>query len=182
MSVEVVLATSEQWDAVAAIFSGRRGPNACWCQRFRLHDLEDNQAALRQEIDAASVPIGLVAYLDQSPAGWSRVVPRRDLPGVSANTAVQRFYENDAYGADVSWWVSCFAVRRVHRGNGVGVTLLRAAVEFAHGQGASVLDGHPVDVEGLQAGPSPSALFTGTRTMFVAAGFTEIDVLAAVGR
>ena len=62
----------------------------------------------------------------------------------------------------------------MHRGQGVGVALLRAAVHFARAHGASVLDGHPVDVEGLRATPSPSALFTGTRKMFVAAGFTEI--------
>jgi GNAT superfamily N-acetyltransferase len=174
MSVEVVPATSAQWDDVAAIFTGRTGPNACWCQRFRHHDYENNQLALRQEIDAASVPIGLVAYVDQSPAGWSRVVPRRDLPGVVDNAALRRLYENDRYGTSAAWWVSCFAVRRAHRGNGVGVALLRAAAEFARGQGASVLDGHPVDVERLRASPSPSALFTGTRTMFLAAGFTEI--------
>jgi GNAT superfamily N-acetyltransferase len=115
-----------------------------------------------------------VAYVGTTPAGWSRVVPRRDLPGVNGNAALRRVYENDPYGPDAAWWLSCFAVRRVHRGNGVGVALLRAAVEFARGQGTSVLDGHPVDVEGLRTGPSPSALFTGTRSMFVAAGFTEI--------
>ena len=52
---------------MAAIFAGRKGPNACWCQRFRHDDLADNQAALRQEIDNSSVPIGLVAYVGQSP-------------------------------------------------------------------------------------------------------------------
>ena len=49
MNLEVHAATSGQWDDVAAIFAGRKGPNACWCQRFRHHDLADNQAALRQE-------------------------------------------------------------------------------------------------------------------------------------
>ena len=174
MNLEVHAATSGQWDDVAAIFAGRKGPNACWCQRFCHHDLADNQAALRQEIDNSSVPIGLVAYVGQSPAGWSRVVPRRDLPGVVDNAALRRLYEGDSYGADTAWWVSCFAVRPMHRGQGVGVALLRAAVHFARAHGASVLDGHPVDVEGLRATPSPSALFTGTRKMFVAAGFTEI--------
>ena len=57
---------------------------------------------------------------------------------------------------------------------GVGVALLRAAVHFARAHGASVLDGHPVDDEGLRATPSPAAVFTGTRKTFVAAGFTEI--------
>lgn len=37
-----------------------------------------------------------------------------------------------------------------------------------------MLEGHPVDVERLQARPSASALFTGTTAMFQAAGFTEV--------
>src|SRR4051794_19311280 len=45
MSVEVVPATSAHWDDVAAIFTGRNGPNACWCQRFRHHDYKNNQLA-----------------------------------------------------------------------------------------------------------------------------------------
>ena len=59
------------------------------------HDLADNQVALRKEIDNSSVPIGLVAYAGQSPAGCSRVVPRRDLPGVVDNAALRRLYEGD---------------------------------------------------------------------------------------
>jgi hypothetical protein len=115
------------------------GRDACWCQRFCQHDSPDNQAALEAELAASSVPIGLVAYLDDRPAGWTRVVPRYTLPGVA-----------------------------------VGVALLRAAVEFARSQGAAVLDGHPVDIAPLRARPSPSAVFTGTKAMFDAAGFVEL--------
>jgi GNAT superfamily N-acetyltransferase len=70
--------------------------------------------------------------------------------------------------------VGCFAVRRAHRGHGVGVALLRAAADYAQALSADVLDGHPVDVDRLSGHPSPAALFTGTRSMFVAAGFEEI--------
>ena len=59
-------------------------------------------------------------------------------------------------------------------GSGVGGSLLGAAVDWAAQHGASVLDGHPVDVDGLTGTPSPSALFTGTLAMFQRAGFTEI--------
>jgi hypothetical protein len=37
------------------------------------------------------------------------------------------------------------------------------------------VEGHPVDVRALKSGQaSASAIFTGTMTMFTAAGFTEI--------
>lgn len=59
-------------------------------------------------------------------------------------------------------------------GQGVGVALLKAAAHHARENGASVLDGHPVDIERLKAQPSPSALFTRTLTMFRAAEFREV--------
>lgn len=54
------------------------------------------------------------------------------------------------------------------------VALLRTATQFAREQGAAVLDGHPVDVARLSRRPSPAAVFTGTMSMFTAAGFHEI--------
>jgi GNAT superfamily N-acetyltransferase len=73
-----------------------------------------------------------------------------------------------------AWWVSCFVVRREHRGSGIGVALLRGAVDWAERHHASVLEGHPVDTDGLSAAASPSAIFTGTVAMFRRAGFAEI--------
>lgn len=174
MTIEVQPATPERWADVVAVLTGRRGTDACWCQRFRRHDATDNQAALENEIATSSVPIGLVAYEDAEPAGWSRVVPRRTLPGIVENAALRRVFEEHDRGEGTAWWVSCFSVVRAHRGHGVGVALLRAAAGYARSQGADTLDGHPVDVDRLTAGASPSALFTGTRSMFVAAGFEEI--------
>lgn len=174
MRIEVVPATSQRWSDVAAVFAGRSGRNACWCQRFRRHDFADNQAALEHEIHSSSVPIGLVAYLDRAAAGWSSVVPRHTLPGVIENQALRRLFGDELDTDRAVWWVTCFAIRRNCRGHGVGGALLRAAIDFARERGAEVLYGHPVDVAALKSSPSPAALFTGTRSMFVAAGFEEI--------
>jgi GNAT superfamily N-acetyltransferase len=118
----------------------------------------------------AEVPIGLLAYLDDDAVGWTRVVARSTLPGVTENRALGRILDDDPD----AWWVSCFVVRREHRGKGIGNALLDAAVAWAARHGASVLDGHPVDTGGLVGTPSPSAIFTGTVAMFRQAGFTEI--------
>jgi GNAT superfamily N-acetyltransferase len=145
-------------------------PDSCWCQRFRRHDAPTNRDALRRELDTATVPLGLLAYVDGQPAGWTRVVPRHTLPVVEGNRALQRILVADGN----AWWVTCFAIRREHGGLGVGLALLRAAVAHARQNDASVLDGHPVDPARLKSTPSPSALFTGTLSMFQAAGFDEI--------
>lgn len=111
-----------------------------------------------------------MAYVNDQPVGWTRVVPRRTLAGIYGNRALQRVLDRD----DAAWWVSCVAIRSEHRGIGVGRVLLGAAVEHARANGASVLDGHPVDTDRLKAAPSPSALFTGTFAMSKAAGFHEV--------
>ncbi|WP_410622485.1 GNAT family N-acetyltransferase [Amycolatopsis sp. cmx-8-4] len=159
------------WPDLERVFAGRAGrADSCWCQRFRRHDQPDNRAALRREVDTAAVPVGLVGYVDDEPVGWTRVQPRALLPGVTGNRAVRRLLEDDP----AAWWVTCFVVRRGHRGHGAGVSLLGAAVEWAREHGGSVVDGHPVDVAALAAVPSPAAVFTGTVAMFTRAGFTEI--------
>jgi GNAT superfamily N-acetyltransferase len=171
MEIRVEPATAQRWADVEVSF-GRRSsnPDSCWCQRFRHHDEPSNRAALQQELDTAQVPIGLLAYVHDHPAGWTRVVPRQTLAGICGNRALQRILDED----ESAWWVTCFAVRPEHRGIGVGVALLRAAAQHARKHGASVLDGHPVDVGRLKGKVSPSALFTGTLAMFQTAGFREI--------
>ncbi|WP_028049332.1 GNAT family N-acetyltransferase [Cellulomonas sp. URHD0024] len=170
--IRVEAATPDRWSDVVAAF-GRRAsrPDSCWCQRFRTHDQPSNRDELHREIEEVDVPVGLVAYVDGSPAGWSRVVPRASLPGVMQNRALRRVLDEDPS----VWWVTCFTVRTEHRGAGVGTALLVAAVEHARRHGASAVEGHPVDVGRLRvATVSGSAVFTGTLAMFQAAGFGEI--------
>lgn len=114
---------------------------------------------------------GLLCYAGGPPGGWSRVGPRASFVGVTGNRALARILTDDPH----AWWITCFAVEGRHRRIGVGAALLAAAVDFAREQYATVLDGHPVDVDALRARRvSGSALFTGTMAMFVAAGFSEI--------
>lgn len=167
-AVQVVPAAVDRWPEVSRVFGPRE--SACWCQRFRQHGSADNRAALRRETLDAEVPVGLLALRDEEPVGWTRVVPRATLPGITGNRALARVLDDDP-GA---WWVACVVVRRPHRGTGVGAALLDAAVDWAARHGASALEGHPVDTRGLTGAPSPSAVFTGTLRMFERAGFTEV--------
>jgi len=147
VNVQTFPATAERWDDVVAAF-GRRGndPDWCWCRRFLDPppdgvDPGDNREALRREVRMAQVPPGLIAYVDGTPAGWTRVMPRSAVPGVRANRALQRVLPADP-GA---WWVTCFAVDQRHRTIGVATALLDAAVAHARCHGASAVEGHPVD-------------------------------------
>ena len=126
-------ATATRWNDVVTAF-GPRGvdPAWCWCRRFldghRVAEAATgNRDALLREVSTAPIPPGLIAYVDGTPAGWTRVMPRHDLPGVMANRALRRLLTDDA-GA---WWVTCFAIQRQYRNIGVARTLLDAAVVHA---------------------------------------------------
>lgn len=118
------------------------------------------------------MPPGLIAYVDDQPAGWTRVGLRSAFPGVAGNKALVRVLTNDDTGV---WWVACFAVGARFRRSGIGSALLHGAVEFARQHGATAVEGHPVDVAALKGNRAAgSALYTGTEAMFTAAGFTEV--------
>lgn len=179
MKVGVRAATADRWADVVEVF-GRRGddPGWCWCQRFLSVGGDggpmpaDNRAALHAEVTRAAVAPGLVAYVEEHPAGWTRIGPRSCFPGVRGNRSLARALDGDPV---TTWWVACFAVARQYRGAGVASALLEAAVGFARDHGAVALEGYPVDVENLRADRvGAAALFTGTKALFVAAGFTEV--------
>lgn len=180
MSVQVLPATAARWDDLVTVF-GRRGndPSWCWCRLFLQSEVDrrasgrtpNNREALRHEVTRATTPPGLIAYADGHPAGWTRIGLRSAFPGVGNNKALARLLTDDP-GA---WWVTCFAVDAHHRRSGVASALLRAAVTFAGEHGATVVQGHPVDVDRLTARRvSGSALYTGTMALFRSAGFSEI--------
>ena len=181
MPVQVRPATADRWSDLVRVF-GRRGedPSWCWCQLFLGSSTSDsaatgpgpdNRGALCQEIIHAAVPPGLLAYVKDQPVGWTRVGPRSDFPRLNGNRALAKVLIEDPR----VWWVTCFAVDSRHRRSGVGTALLNAAVEFALENGATAVEGHPVDVAALTAARvGGSAVFTGTMAMFRAAGFTEV--------
>lgn len=171
--IKVRPVTAEDFPQLSGVVSGARG-SGCWCQRFTGYAGPDKRTALEQEIQRSGQPLGLVAVRADRCVGWSRVVLRSSLPGVMANRALNRVLAGDHVNRDAAWWISCFAVVRSERRRGIGVALLRGAVDFVRALGGEVLDGHPVDVTRLRAQPSPSAIFTGTVSMFQAAGFQEI--------
>ncbi|HEY3926503.1 MAG TPA: GNAT family N-acetyltransferase [Acidothermaceae bacterium] len=178
MLVEVRPATADRWDDINALFARRGGgASSCWCQVFvgspgtGAAGALSKRDALHEEVTRAVVAPGLIAYVDDQPVGWSRVGPRAILPGVLGNRALARVLADD----EGAWWVSCFKVDSRYRRVGVGAALLRAAVAYARDQGATSIEGHPVDVASLKAERvSGAAIYTGTVAMFAAAGFTEV--------
>jgi GNAT superfamily N-acetyltransferase len=110
-------------------------------------------------------PPGLLAYHDGSPVGWCALAPRDRYVRLNRSPKLKPIDDQPA------WAVSCFYIRRDHRGTGVARALLDAAVEWARTQGATLVEGYPLDTSTRAA--SNAAAFTGTLEMFEAAGFSE---------
>lgn len=172
MAIEVVPATPERWDDVAAVMGTKGDPSRCFCQYFRLRgqawssaSSASNRSALRQQVTGGNLPPGVIAYADDSPAGWCAIAPRAGYPRVVASPHWR------TSSADGLWSVTCFVVPTGHRRSGITVDLLNAAVGLAAANGATAVEGCAVDTsERLRS----ADLYRGPLPTFLAAGFTEI--------
>jgi len=113
---------------------------------------------------------GILAYENSAPVGWVAVGPReRYTRMMSPRAPVNGPLDFD----DPGWVINCFFVPRDNRERGIAAGLLKAAVAFAFDAGATYVVGHPIDVDGKR--PGAAALFVGTLSMFLEAGFVEAE-------
>lgn len=176
---EIVIspATTDRFEDAEHALSGGGDGRSCQCQwwtvtnaQFQSSSAAERAKLLENEM-RGDLPPALIAYVDGEAAGWIRVGPR---------TAQQRILRaRDVVGHSAEplddpsvWAVTCFVVRKEHRGAGLNLMLLTAAIEFARQHGARVLEGYPTDTS---IGKKPSnELFRGILSVFEHAGFEEI--------
>ena len=124
--------------------------------------VERSPATKRAEMERTvlgGTPVGVLAYVEGEPVAWCSVAPRETY----------RALGGDEYppGTNV-WAIVCFFAQRPQRGRGITARLLDAACHEAATAGADVIEGYPVDPD------SPSYLFMGYCSTFLAAGFEDI--------
>jgi GNAT superfamily N-acetyltransferase len=108
---------------------------------------------------------GLVAYEGKEPIGFLSLGPRHDFSRIAGSKATPPVDDVDA------WVIPCITVRRGHRGKGVAVAMLRAAVEYAEKRGAAAVEGYPrAETKRLH----DDFAFIGTEAMFRKAGFRKV--------
>lgn len=169
-------ATAARFDDVEHTLTGGGDGASCQCQWWTITNKEFNESTrderermLRAELDAGTAP-GLIAYVDGEPAGWVRVGPRTTQVRL-ARTRAFAASPHDWDDQNV-WAVTCFVVRREHRGTGLTGRLLAAAVDHARDHGAVVIEGYPVDTA-VAKRPS-NELYVGVLSVFEQAGFAEV--------
>jgi GNAT superfamily N-acetyltransferase len=126
---------------------------------------EENRHALKHMIEAGGVP-GLLAYADAQPIGWCAVAPRESYAVLERSRILKRIDDAPV------WSVVCFFVSKGFRAKGLTTVLLRAAIEYAMGHGARIVEGYPVDPKKARM-PDVFA-YTGLASAYRKAGFVEV--------
>jgi GNAT superfamily N-acetyltransferase len=180
----IVPANEASWDDLLAIFGTTDYPGRCHCQGFKVagwiwrdSTQEERTAMLRTQTacgnrDAAATS-GLVAYVEDEPAGWVAVEPRTAYPKLRTSRVPWSGRAEDKFDDGV-WAVTCFTVRKRFRRRGLTYALARATVDFARERGARALEAYPMIT---QPGKEITwgEVHVGARQVFEDAGFQEVS-------
>jgi GNAT superfamily N-acetyltransferase len=164
--VETHPLTPDRWRDFSALMKARFDTRHCWCMwprratDYRNWSAESNRRAIKQAVDRAPAPPGVLAYVDGEPAGWCAVAPRDEYPKLDRDRATAPLDDQRV------WSVVCFLVLRNFRQRGLSKVLLQAAVDLAADHGAKVVEGYPA--EGTRDA------FRGVTSVFEEVGFEEV--------
>ncbi|MBT2486651.1 MULTISPECIES: GNAT family N-acetyltransferase [unclassified Microbacterium] len=175
-TITTEVATTARWDDVQHALTGGGDGASCQCIWPVLANKDWNETTtpqrtemFRAEIDAGPPP-GLIAYVDGEAAGWIRIGPRTRQARIP-RTRMIAAATPESFEDESVWAVTCFVVRREHRGTGLNLALLRAGIDYAKKSGARLIEGYPVDTAGDKK--RTNDLFHGTLGTFLTAGFTQ---------
>jgi len=182
-AISVVPADEAGWDDLQAVFGPRGYAARCQCQKFKIRhgqwrsvSAAERTARLREQIGCGRRKgrgtRGLVAYLDGEPVGWCAVEPRTAYPRLLDSPVPWAGRDEDP-GDDSVWAVTCFVTRAGFRRRGVSYALARAAVDYARARGARALEGYAMITKPGQE-VAWGELYVGSRSIFAAAGFSEV--------
>lgn len=182
--ISVVPANEASCEDLMAVFGSRGAAARCYCQRFKIRGrewdrgsvaVEDRAFGLRQQTDCgypeSDATSGLVAYLDSEPVGWCAIESRTAYVRLGRVPWAGR---DEDKAEDSVWAVTCFLTRTGFRHRGVSYALDRATVDFAGKRGARAIEGYPMITQPGQD-ITWGEVHVGSRSIFAAAGFTEIS-------
>lgn len=139
------------WRLSSAEFEAQRG--------------EQKKATMRDITESGRIP-GILLYADGQPVGWCSVAPREEFPRLNRSPLLKPIDDEPV------WSIVCFYVARAFRRQGTTAKLIQAAQAYAMEQGATVVEGYPLDTDRKNY-PASSA-WTGFLPTFQRAGFSEV--------
>ncbi|MBO3083323.1 GNAT family N-acetyltransferase [Cellulomonas fengjieae] len=167
MAVEVLPALGRYDDFFEVVGVKKPGGGGCWCMAYRDSRVPNDArgAYMRDECATAPGP-GVLAFVDGVVAGWCSVAPRSTYRRLMRSRTIPFVDERDP------WSIVCFVVRPAFRRRGLMHELLEGAVAHAATNGAEVVEGYPVEIDGGDRVELGSG-YVGTARLFESAGFTR---------
>jgi GNAT superfamily N-acetyltransferase len=170
--IAILPATSSRWPDLVTLFEGD-GPLGCWCQYWRQSSGAysaggpgSGEVNLAAQVKGGDPAPGVIAYVDDAPAGWCGLWPRTSFERLVRSRTIPLVDEVPV------WSIVCFKVRVGYRRQGVAQALLAGAIEYAGTHGAPAVEAYPIDNEGQRLDVAFS--YVGFTSMFEAAGFRRI--------
>ncbi|MGB0658614.1 MAG: GNAT family N-acetyltransferase [Mangrovicoccus sp.] len=160
------------WTGFTQVMGEKGGCGGCWCMLWRQSKKEmdanmgaANRAAMQKRFEDGPPP-GLVAWDGERAVGWIQIDRRDAFPRLATSRILKPVDDAEV------WSIACFLVHKTHRRSGVSAALLEAACGFAEAQGATTVEGYPIDTKK----PKYPAVYawTGFYGAFRDAGFEEI--------
>jgi GNAT superfamily N-acetyltransferase len=171
-NITILPATPRRWPDIEAMFGERGACGGCWCMAWRRDPSAwragkylGNKRAFKHLVLTGQEP-GVLAYLQPTPIGWCAVAPRGEYSYLHRSRVLRPVDQA------LVWSVSCLFVLKQYRRQGVSSVLLKGAVAHANSQGATIVEGYPMEPY-TEHVPDPF-LWTGTRSSFERAGFVEV--------
>ena len=162
----------ERWSDFVALFGPRGAYGGCWCMwwrstraEFQAQQGDGNRRAMHDIVHDGEVP-GILAYVGEEPVGWCSVAPRQHFGSLNRSPVLRPLDDRPV------WSLVCLFVGRDYRGQEVALNLIRAAVEYAGAQGASIVEAYPT-VPRKDGKLPPVSSFMGVPAMYEQAGFVE---------
>jgi GNAT superfamily N-acetyltransferase len=161
--------TPDRWQDLERLFGANGAYSGCWCMFWRQTGPEwhgctgaDRKQAFKAIAIKGERPPGVIAYRDGVPIGWVAIAPRAEYTRL-ANARVLVPIDDKPV-----WSITCFFIHRSARRQGLMEKLIHAAVDFARGEGATIVEAYPRPV--TEKVPS-TTLYVGTENGFERAGF-----------
>jgi len=159
------------WPDFETLFSEHGPQNGCWCMYWRTRRVdcqrgfgEGNKQAFKSIVESGKVP-GILAYHDGRAVGWCSIARREDYPVLDRSPTLKRVDERPV------WSIACFFVSKPYRRRGLTEALITAAIEYAEGQGAKIVEAYPLRTEITKL--LPYERYMGVQSTFERMGFVR---------
>ena len=171
--IEIKIATKELIADIELLFCSNPSIEQCSCmwflipvKDFHAGGVEGNRTKFRQLLHSEPTPLGLIAYVENSPVGWCAVGPRsRYHRAIRTPTYKGRDSKED----DHVWLVPCFFIREEAENLKLSQALLERAVALAEEYGASAIEGFPFSGTKTKSSGDTQV---GVESVFMSCGFT----------